>query len=128
MKTLRGDGTGERKEWDRIYDYDFYNDLGEPDKEADLGRPVLGGSGTVDGDTFPYPRRVRSGRERTKKGKATNTRVSSIIVLPMSQNNSLSLQTCLFVYPNVYSTYDSKDFSIVAETYFVIINMNRYKY
>ena len=90
MKNLRGDGKGERKEWDRIYDYDVYNDLGEPDKEDDLGRPVLGGSSTLQGDTFPYPRRVRSGREPSKKGKTTNTRVSSIFVPSVSQNNSRS--------------------------------------
>ncbi|MCI42785.1 lipoxygenase, partial [Trifolium medium] len=51
LKTLRGDGTGERKVWERIYDYDVYNDLGEPDKNAALARPVLGGSSTL-----PYPR------------------------------------------------------------------------
>jgi len=31
FNTLRGDGTGERKDWERIYDYDVYNDLGLPD-------------------------------------------------------------------------------------------------
>jgi len=41
---LRGNGKGERKEWDRIYGYDFYNDLRNPDKGSEHFRPILGGS------------------------------------------------------------------------------------
>jgi len=41
LVNLRGDGTGERKEWERIYDYDLYNDLGDPDKGENHARPVL---------------------------------------------------------------------------------------
>ncbi|KAH7439974.1 hypothetical protein KP509_04G085300 [Ceratopteris richardii] len=61
LQKLRGNGTGERKRPDRIYDYDFYNDLGNPDKSLDFARPILGGS-----QEFPYPRRCRTGRNMTK--------------------------------------------------------------
>ncbi|PKA62901.1 Linoleate 13S-lipoxygenase 2-1, chloroplastic [Apostasia shenzhenica] len=62
LALLRGDGTGERKTFERIYDYDVYNDLGDPDADADKARPILGGS-----KELPYPRRCRTGRDRTKK-------------------------------------------------------------
>ncbi|OIW11835.1 hypothetical protein TanjilG_14647 [Lupinus angustifolius] len=62
LKTLRGNGKGERKEWERIYDYDVYNDLGKPDSGEKYARPILGGS-----STHPYPRRVRTGRRPTRK-------------------------------------------------------------
>ncbi|KAF2306985.1 hypothetical protein GH714_023028 [Hevea brasiliensis] len=50
LEILRGDGKGELQEADRVYDYAYYNDLGDQ-KHA---RPVLGGS-----TDHPYPRRVK---------------------------------------------------------------------
>ncbi|PIM98369.1 Linoleate 13S-lipoxygenase [Handroanthus impetiginosus] len=59
LKDLQGDGKGIRLPTDRIYDYDVYNDLGNPDKGPDYARPTLGGKNN------PYPRRCRTGRPPT---------------------------------------------------------------
>ncbi|CAN0902050.1 Linoleate 13S-lipoxygenase 2-1, chloroplastic [Linum grandiflorum] len=74
LKALRGDGQGERKKGERIYDYDVYNDLGNPDSNPDLARPVLGGKQN------PYPRRIRTGRPRTKSDPKSESRSSDFYV------------------------------------------------
>ncbi|KAL2337926.1 hypothetical protein Fmac_012372 [Flemingia macrophylla] len=79
LKTLRGNGTGERKEHERIYDYDVYNDLGDPDSNDRLARPVLGGS------TLPYPRRGRTGRKPTRKDPKSESR-SDTVYLPRDES------------------------------------------
>lgn len=62
---MQGDGTGERREWDRVYDFDVYDDLGNPDWTWDGKRPTLGGK------ERPYPRRMRTGRARALFGAYT---------------------------------------------------------
>ncbi|XP_008231380.1 PREDICTED: linoleate 13S-lipoxygenase 2-1, chloroplastic-like [Prunus mume] len=74
LENLRGNGEGERKTSDRIYDYDTYNDLGDPDSKDELARPVLGSK------EHPYPRRCRTGRPRTKKDPLSEQRSSSVYV------------------------------------------------
>ncbi|CAL9003912.1 unnamed protein product [Prunus brigantina] len=74
LENLRGNGEGERKTSDRIYDYDTYNDLGDPDSKDELARPVLGSK------EHPYPRRCRTGRPRAKKDPLSEKRSSSVYV------------------------------------------------
>ncbi|KAF6145245.1 hypothetical protein GIB67_041440 [Kingdonia uniflora] len=56
LLSVQGNGKGERKHFERVYDYTTYNDLGNPDKDDDLARPVHGGH------ERPYPRHCRTGR------------------------------------------------------------------
>ncbi|CAL1354896.1 unnamed protein product [Linum trigynum] len=70
LLSVRGNGKGERKMHDRIFDYDVYNDLGNPDSDQDLVRPVIGGS-----HEFPYPRRCRTGRPPTKTDELSESRI-----------------------------------------------------
>ncbi|KAL2596724.1 hypothetical protein AAZV13_11G119400 [Glycine max] len=74
LEQLRGNGQGERKSFERIYDYDVYNDLGDPDSSDDLKRPVLGGN------QHPYPRRCRTGRPRCDKDPLSEKRSSTVYV------------------------------------------------
>ncbi|KAB2619776.1 linoleate 9S-lipoxygenase 5 [Pyrus ussuriensis x Pyrus communis] len=50
---LRGDGKRKLEEWDRVYYYAYYNDLGDPDKGSEYVRPIMGGS-TYDAFLFTF--------------------------------------------------------------------------
>ncbi|XAR62392.1 Linoleate 13S-lipoxygenase [Bertholletia excelsa] len=78
LENLRGNGQGERKTNDRIYDYDVYNDLGNPDSKPELKRPVLGGK------QHPYPRRCRTGRPHCKTDPLSESR-SAIVYVPRDE-------------------------------------------
>ncbi|XP_052186308.1 linoleate 9S-lipoxygenase 5-like isoform X2 [Diospyros lotus] len=73
LNSLRGEGTRERKEWERSYGYDFYNDLGNPAKGPEGIRPVLGGSAK-----YPYPRRGRTGCPGNNQDHATERKEETV--------------------------------------------------
>ncbi|KAF5748778.1 hypothetical protein HS088_TW04G00736 [Tripterygium wilfordii] len=79
LEDLQGDGEGERKTGDRVYDYDVYNDLGNPDESEDLKRPVLGGK------ELPYPRRCRTGRPPCNSDPSLESKGSGSFYVPRDE-------------------------------------------
>nr|UDP26498.1 lipoxygenase 5 [Tulipa gesneriana] len=72
LKNLRGDDvTRPLLEWDRVYNYSTYNDLGTPEVSG-LARPVLGGN-----PEYPYPRRGRTNRPASLIDPNSETRPQS---------------------------------------------------
>ncbi|XP_047317980.1 linoleate 13S-lipoxygenase 2-1, chloroplastic-like [Impatiens glandulifera] len=106
LEKVRGDGAGERKFYDRIYDYDVYNDLGNPDSDPNQIRPVLGGK------VNPYPRRCRTGRGRSKTDPKSESRNGSMYV-PRDEafsdfkNATFTLKTVSSVLPAVFPTLET---------------------
>ncbi|CAN0902047.1 Linoleate 13S-lipoxygenase 2-1, chloroplastic [Linum grandiflorum] len=88
LNLLRGNGQGQRKKGERIYDYDVYNDLGDPDSNRDLARPVLGGKAN------PYPRRCRTGRPRTKTDSKSENRSGGEFYVPRDEEFSEVKDQC----------------------------------
>ncbi|KOM30096.1 hypothetical protein LR48_Vigan878s001400 [Vigna angularis] len=84
LKNLRGDGKGKREKWDRIYDYDVYNDLGFLDSDGQQDHPVLGGL------KYPYPRRVRTGRNviHNNKNGGNYEEQAEVYYVPRDENFS----------------------------------------
>ncbi|KAG5626141.1 hypothetical protein H5410_011359 [Solanum commersonii] len=70
LLNLRGNGIGKLEEWDRVYDYAYYNDLGDPEKGSTYVRPILGGS-----TKYLYPRRGRTSRPTTKTDPNSESRL-----------------------------------------------------
>ena len=66
IQELLADG-GLVSEDERIYDYDVYNDLGDPDNHGEDSQQWK--RQTLGGKQFPYPRRCRTGRPYCKNGK-----------------------------------------------------------
>ncbi|GJM90496.1 hypothetical protein PR202_ga06781 [Eleusine coracana subsp. coracana] len=98
LEALRGDGHGERKCFERVYDYDVYNDLGDPDKNPAHQRPVLGGS-----QQYPYPRPFSEVKQLTFG--ATTLRSGLHMVLPALRPMLLQKELCFPHFPAIDSLY-----------------------
>ncbi|EFJ17612.1 lipoxygenase [Selaginella moellendorffii] len=136
LLNLRGNGTGERKVWERIYDYATYNDLGKPDTDKSLQRPTLGGSAE-----FPYPRRCRTGRDPEETDKATESQAAGNYYIPSDERFGTTKESNFLtaaikaaaqsLIPNLESTFTADEtfdsFGEVQNLYVEGVDMSKCK-
>ncbi|OMO86806.1 Lipoxygenase [Corchorus capsularis] len=125
LEKLRGEklksSGDQRKPWDRIYEYDCYNDLGDPDNGREYARPVLGGR------PHPYPRRLKTARPRCHDDPESESRpvggCFEIYVPPDERlshcklkelENNLVDALVRFLTPKVETSTNHQDFSIIG--------------
>ncbi|PHT59006.1 hypothetical protein CQW23_01369 [Capsicum baccatum] len=86
---LRGTRTRKLREWDRVYDYDVYNDFGDADSSPLLAQPFLGGY-----KEYPYLRTGRTGRPPSKtedpQSESRLPQIESFDFSPLKLNDVLS--------------------------------------
>ncbi|KAM0860348.1 hypothetical protein ACQ4PT_046611 [Festuca glaucescens] len=116
LKATSGDGSGARNKWDRIYDYEVYNDLSKPDIDDNLTRPVLGG------DVHPYPRRCRTGRLRSDKDPSSEKAGNYVYVpkdevfSPSDELEFLLNKGLMSPTPGLWTMLDTKSLSFPSFT------------
>ncbi|KAK7302790.1 hypothetical protein RJT34_13686 [Clitoria ternatea] len=100
LRQLRGNGKGVRRGSERVYDYDVYNDLGNPDKGNEHVRPILG---TKD---YPSPRRCRTGRPPSKTDKKFESSIEASMGTYVPRDEAFEAFKRLSDVQNIYKTKD----------------------
>ncbi|KAL1209796.1 Lipoxygenase 2 [Cardamine amara subsp. amara] len=110
LETLQGknrDQVGEFTKFERVYDYDVYNDLGDPDNNPDLARPVIGGL------SHPYPRRCKTGRKPCNSDPSSEKRYGGEFYVPRDEEfsntkgTSFTGKAILAALPSVFPQIES---------------------
>ncbi|XP_010512789.1 PREDICTED: lipoxygenase 2, chloroplastic-like [Camelina sativa] len=110
LETLQGknrEQVGEFTKLERVYDYDVYNDVADPDKDPELARPVIGGL------SHPYPRRCKTGRKRCHTDPSTEKRYGGEFYVPRDEEFSTAKGTSftgkaiLAALPSVFPQIES---------------------
>ncbi|CAF2176734.1 hypothetical protein BRARA_G01999 [Brassica rapa] len=109
LETLQGNNrkkVGEFEKHERVYDYDVYNDVGDPDKNDELARPVIGGL------SHPYPRRCKTGRKSSKKDPSTEKREGDFYVprdeeFSTTKGTAFTGKAILAALPSVFTQLES---------------------
>lgn len=109
LETLQGKNrkkVGEFAKHERVYDYDVYNDVGDPDKDDELARPVIGGL------SHPYPRRCKTGRKRSDKDPSTEKREGDFYVprdeeFSTTKGTAFTGKAILAALPSVFTQVES---------------------
>ncbi|KAI3815949.1 hypothetical protein L1987_15633 [Smallanthus sonchifolius] len=96
-RPVKGKGVSDkpREKKDRIYDYDVYNDLGDPENDPDLAHPVLGNK------DYPHPRHCKTSRPPTKSDPLSESRSNDVYV-PKDESFS-EVKNLTFNVKTVYS-------------------------
>ncbi|XP_010503164.1 PREDICTED: lipoxygenase 2, chloroplastic-like [Camelina sativa] len=107
LENLQGknrEQVGEFTMHERVYDYDMYNDLGNPETDP---RPVIGGP------SHPYPRRCKTGREPCDSDPSSEQRYGLNFYVPRDEEfssakgTSFTAKAILAALPSVIPQLES---------------------